>query len=260
MKFKIVIPSYNRIELLKERTLSFLEKHKMSKKLIYIFVVREEYTKYREELHDDYNIIIGKKGISNQRGFISEYFDEGVPLVSMDDDIKEIHELFINSNDKKKLRPLPEGGFKQLLFMTFKEMTQRSIRMCGFYPVKNAFFMSRTTSLDLKFCIGQFRLFYNFREIETNRKYTLLEDYETTLKYFLYDDSKIMRKNYICMEADYNRLPGGLSDTADRRYIVKEKEVNDFYHDFQVYCFIKERPPDRIDIGLKTKAGGLNIW
>ena len=64
----------------------------------------------------------------------------------------------------------------------------------------------------------------------------------------------------MCVEADYDRLPGGSSDTADRRYVVKEKEVNDFYHDFQVSCFIEERPPDRTDVGLKTEAGGLNAW
>ena len=256
MKFKIVIPSYNRVEILKERTLSFLEKHKINKDSIYIFVVREEYDKYANALHDDYNIVIGKKGISNQRSFISDYFKEGEPLISMDDDVKELLELY-TFNNKKKLKPLK--AFKQLLYTTFIDMRIRSVRMCGFYPVKNAFFMSHTTSLDLKFCIGQFRLFFNFKEIEMNRKYTLLEDYETTLKYYLYDDSKIMRKNYICMDADYNKLPGGLSDTADRRYVVKQKEVELFYHDFSVYCFIKEKL-DRIDIGFKTKAGGLNIW
>ena len=258
MKFKIVIPSYNRVEILKERTLAFLDKHKMDKNLIYIFVVREEFGKYQEALHSDYNIIIGKKGISNQRGFISEYFDDGTPLVSMDDDIKDIYELYYSPTNKKKIKPIL--CLKRLLYLSFLEMTQRKVRMCGFYPVKNPFFMNRTISMDLKFCIGQFRLFYNFKEIETNRQYKLLEDYETTLKYFLYDDNKIMRVNYICMEADYNKLPGGLSDTADRRYATKEKEVYEFFHDFQVYSFIKERPPDRIDIGLKTKAGGLNIW
>jgi len=260
MKFKIVIPSYSRIDILKERTLAFLEKHKMSRKLIYIFVVEEEANAYKEALHDDYNIITGKKGIAEQRGFISEYFDEDAPLVSMDDDIRDIYELYINDNEKKRKRPLAEGGFKHLLYSTFLDMRKAGVRMCGFYPCKNPYFMSHTTSLDLKFCIGQFRLFYNFKEVETSRKYKLLEDYETTLKYYLYDNSKIMRKNYICMDADYNGLEGGLRATADRRYMVKKKEVEDFYHDFSVYCFIKERFPEKIDIGFKSKANGLNIW
>tara|TARA_R110000765_G_scaffold191125_3_gene296307 strand:+ start:206 stop:973 length:768 start_codon:yes stop_codon:yes gene_type:complete len=253
----IVIPSYNRVNILKERTLSLLERHNINKKSINIFVVREEYAKYKNGLHDDYNIIIGKKGIAEQRGFISDYFQEDEALVSMDDDIKEILELH-EKNDKKYIKPCIDLSL--LINKTFDEMRQQNVRMCGFYPVKNAFFMSPTTSLDLKFCIGQFRLFFNYKEIEMNRQYKLLEDYETTLKYYLYDDSKIMRKNYICMDADYNKLKGGLNDVADRRYIVKKKEVEQFYYDFNVYCFVKNRPPNKIDIGFKRKANGLSIW
>ena len=38
-------------------------------------------------------IIIGKKGIANQRNFISNYFDEGQYIISMDDDVEEFQML-----------------------------------------------------------------------------------------------------------------------------------------------------------------------
>jgi len=35
-------------------------------------------------------IVIGKKGITNQRKFISSYFDEGKYIVFIDDDVEAI--------------------------------------------------------------------------------------------------------------------------------------------------------------------------
>lgn len=254
---KFVIPSYNRLDILKSRTLALLEKHKIPKNSIYIFVVREEHSKYHKGLHLEYNIVIGKKGISNQRAFISEYFDDHEPLISLDDDVREIYSLYKNCLGKKAIEPIKD--LKKMIKSTFHLMDVQKIRMCGFYPVKNPFFMKFDISYDLKFCIGQFRLFYNIKDIEMNRKYKLLEDYETTLKYYLWDDGHIMRRNNICMDADYNKLPGGLKETADRSYEEKKKEVEEFNHDYWVYSFIKEKG-NKIDIGLKAKTSEFNIW
>ena len=254
---KFVIPSYNRLEILKSRTLTMLERHKIPKNSIYIFVVEEEHTTYCKGLHLEYNIVIGKKGISNQRAFISDYFDVHEPLVSLDDDVKEIYTLYKNCLGKKAIQPIKD--LKKMIESTFNIMEIQQVRMCGFYPVKNPFFMKFDITYDLKFCIGQFRLFFNVKEIEMHRKYKLLEDYETTLKYYLWDEAKIMRRNNICMDADYNKLPGGLKETADRSYTEKKKEVEEFHFDYWVYSFIKEKG-DKIDIGLKAKTNEFNIW
>ena len=42
---------------------------------IYIFVIDEEYDAYASVLSDDYHIIVGERGIANQRNFISNYFN-----------------------------------------------------------------------------------------------------------------------------------------------------------------------------------------
>ena len=75
---KIVIPSYNRDRI---QTLDHLKNYD-----VYIFVVEEEYDKYLS-LYPEHNIIVGVKGIMNQRNFITDYFDDGEILVCMDDDI-----------------------------------------------------------------------------------------------------------------------------------------------------------------------------
>lgn len=75
---KIVIPSYNRDTI---KTLDHLKNYD-----VYIFVVEEEYDKYLS-IYPEHNIIVGVKGIMNQRNFITDYFDDGEILVCMDDDI-----------------------------------------------------------------------------------------------------------------------------------------------------------------------------
>ena len=74
MPTKFAIPSYNRVDILKSNTIAMLEHYKIPKKQIYIFVVEEEYQQYKDALPDYKNIIIGVKGLYNQRNFITNYF------------------------------------------------------------------------------------------------------------------------------------------------------------------------------------------
>ena len=250
MNWVIAIPSYNRVSILKERTLTMLESYNIDKRKIFIFVVGGQQLEYSKNLHNDYNIVIGKKGISNQRAFISEYFDEDRPIISLDDDVKNLYEI----NKLKKLKKIT--CLKCLIYETMYDMKSNKVNMCGFYPVPNPFFMKHNTSFNLKFCIGQFRIFFNKKSIETSREYILLEDYEMSLKYYLHD-GRIMRYNNICMSADYNKLAGGLKETTDRSYERKIQEVEAFYIQYSDYCFIKNKRND-IDIGLKESK--LAIW
>ena len=88
-----VIPSLARHSIINEKTLKLLNNYNITKNSIYVFVVEEEYEKYRKEIDKDINIIVGEKGIAEQRAFISRYFNEGEKLVSLDDDISKIYEL-----------------------------------------------------------------------------------------------------------------------------------------------------------------------
>ena len=79
MCYKIVIPSYKREKIIKQKTLALLERHYIDKKNIYIFVEEDELEIYKKELITDsnqYNIIKGAKGIGKQREAISDYFNE----------------------------------------------------------------------------------------------------------------------------------------------------------------------------------------
>ena len=92
----IAIPSYNRYDIISNKTLKTLYEGNVSKNKIFIFVANKEQYKLYEENVDNklyHKIIIGKLGITNQRIFISKYFPIGQYIVSFDDDIEEVSKL-----------------------------------------------------------------------------------------------------------------------------------------------------------------------
>ncbi len=242
---KFVIPSLARYSIINNKTLKLLSDYNVSKKDIYVFVVEEEAELYREQIDPEINIVVGVKGISQQRAFISSYFNEGEKLVSLDDDISKIYELF-----NGKLTEL--DSIYKLCDKAFTMLNGEG--MAGVYPTDNPYYMSHTISTDLKFCIGQMRMFYNSHATENSRTYKLLEDYETSLKYWL--EKKIIRFNNICLKADFNKLAGGLKSTCNRDYHTKALEVDKFYNENKSYCFVSDRLTKtgrKIDIRFKNK-------
>ena len=94
--YVIAIPTYNRENVIADKTLTTLLYGGISKNKIYIFVAN----KAQAQLYKDavpkshYNeIIVGKIGIANQRQYISKYFPLNQYIVSLDDDIEEVQML-----------------------------------------------------------------------------------------------------------------------------------------------------------------------
>ena len=98
ISYIIAIPSYKRHIIIKNQTLAVLEKYKILPSLIYVFVANKtEEILCKTSLDNAYQkkikIVIGKKGLKNQRNFISSYFPKMTCIVQMDDDIKGIYKL-----------------------------------------------------------------------------------------------------------------------------------------------------------------------
>ena len=100
-----VIPSYDRPLELKLKTLSTLKRHGIDKDKIFVFVANnEEYKRYEEKLDPGTykEIKVGELGIRNQRKYISQFFEEGIHIISMDDDIEELKwSIFMGSLSSK---------------------------------------------------------------------------------------------------------------------------------------------------------------
>jgi hypothetical protein len=237
MDYKIVIPSLGRADILCERTLPLLlEFYEIEPSNIFVFVVENEYLEYRNKIDENnkVNVIVGVKGIAQQRAFISNYFEEGQFILSLDDDIRRISEL-----EGDKLFDLK--SLKDLIKIVKEIFLETESACCGVYPTNNPFFMSQMVTSNLKFLIGAMRFYLNDREIETNTDYSLLEDYNKSILYYK-KYKTISRLNYITIDHDCNgKLKGGLSSINDRSYHYKALEVQKFQENFKLYCSVNDR-------------------
>ena len=230
MDYKIAIPSHNRSNIIKSKTLAFLSKHNIPKDNIYIFVAEDEIATYKKNL-PTYNIIKGSKGLKNNRSSISLYFDENTRVCSIDDDVKDI------INFKKDYIKNLDYLIKDI----FNYLEATGLKLGGIHPCDNPFFYAENISNDLKFICGAFRCFINTRLCE-RRTFTLLEDYETTIRYYLYCGG-VARFNHLGVIANYKTLSGGLKEY--RTDDLKKKEVEEFSKKYSNFC--------------KTKKEGMEI-
>ena len=241
MDYKIVIPSYKRADILRQRTIQMLMNYNIPMEKVYVFVVQEELNEYKNVLPNQCNIIVGVKGVARLRDFIGNYFDDGQALVSLDDDIVGLHQL--DTITESKTKPLKD--LETLIYDTFFKLNVHELNLAGIYPVNNYYFMKDTETTDLRFIIGQFKIYYNKKHLE-KRNFYLLEDFETTLKYYL-NDGGVLRLNYISIEANIHTLRGGIEDRTLPKKKIEVKEFKEKYHN---YCDIKYRNNGDVDVRL----------
>ena len=228
----IAIPSYKRHITIKKQTLSVLEKHKIPTSIVYVFVANKTEEKlYRKSLDNSYQkkitIVVGKKGLKNQRNFISSYFPEMTCIVQMDDDIKGIYKL-INYNKKNrrenKLKVI--NGLDRFIKKAFFDCYATKSYLWGVYPVYNAYFMFEKVTNDLRFITGPF--FGIINRHNKNLKLTLneKEDSQRTLQYFVLD-GRVIRFNNITIDTEYYKNKGGMQEEGTDR--KKEAMISALY-------------------------------
>ena len=149
MTYVVAIPTYNRVQEVTNKTLATLKEGGVSKNKIYLFVAnKQQYDLYEKNVPKNLynNIIIGKKGITNQRIFISQYFKEGQYVISMDDDVEELE--FLKGEKLVRLKDI-----NNFFINAYKLMKKEQLFIWGIYPVRNPFFMYNELTFDLRFII-----------------------------------------------------------------------------------------------------------
>jgi len=219
MSYKICIPSYSRENILVSHTLTTLQENSILTKHIYIFVVKEQYESYKNAIKkatgggDQYHIIIGVKGLVNQRNFIENYFTEGDHLIFMDDDIKQIDLSLSNFST-----------LQDFFVSAFQECIKHNSFIFAPYPVFNSFYRETKEPLStcLKFIIGAFYGIIN-RPNDFDLKITDFtdgdekEDTFRTLLYFIKDGS-VLRFNRVGFKTFYyGKDGGGMGKLQERR-------------------------------------------
>jgi hypothetical protein len=212
--YVVAIPSYNRSREIVAKTLATLKKGLVNPNSIYIFVAdEEEYSVYKnavpKELYNE--IIIGLKGIVNQRNFISSYFSENQYIVSMDDDVERMEELH-----GEKLEPI--ANLHKFFIDAYLMLLEKKLYLWGVYHVKNAFYMLDKPPLTtkFKFCVGVVHGYINRKtsDLVLNEQAESKEDYERSILHFK-KDGGVLFYNHVSFETKYY-AEGGLGLVGDR--------------------------------------------
>ena len=218
VNYVVAIPTYKRAKEVAEKTLKTLKEGGVPKSRIYLFVANKDEAAVYESMVDPrlYNeIVIGKKGIANQRKFISKWFDEGQYIISIDDDVEELQTL--NKSGEKLNKITHVADFFQ---EAYKLLKKEKLSIWGIYPVRNAFFMKPNITTDLRFIIGVLFGYINRhkKKLEPSTRAESKEDYEQTILYYKMDGG-VMRFNYITPKTKFNAV-GGLG--KDRQKMNKD--------------------------------------
>lgn len=218
MSYIIAIPSYNRVKILRSKTIKLLESHKIPKKQIIIFVANKtEEALYKPEFKD-YKIVIGKKGLKNQRNFIQDYFPVNTHIVQMDDDVGQLYQLKMTNNpDKYKQKTMILlTNLDKFIKDSFKYTKQHGFYLWGIYPIDNAYFMSPKISHDLRIIVGPFWGHINRHISSLKNTIEEKEDIERSIKYYI-KDCGIVRFNNVSVYTTYYNTPGGMGKLEDRK-------------------------------------------
>lgn len=250
MDYVVAIPSYARAETLKEKTIALLERNKIPKEKIYIFVANKEEEKVYKEHLKDYKIVVGVKGLLEQRNFMTKYFKEGQKIVYMDDDIEDV---YVKKSADKKVKKLEDLPLKSFFPVAFKTLEKENLYIWGVNPVLNAYFLYQSVSKDLRYIIGAF-----YGVINRHDKDILLklqsekEDVERTLRYYK-KDGGVLRFNFITIKTKFY-APGGIAaeyGTKEKRLAESKGAVQRLLKEFPEYGTMKTRPSGIVEFVFK---------
>jgi hypothetical protein len=242
----VAIPSYQRADTLREKSLTTLKKYGIPVGKINIFVAnREEEALYKEKIpsHMYNKIIIAQKGLKEARNFISNYYPKGKHILFLDDDLKG----FIEYDESKPRHEKPLVSLQKVIQRGFKECEKNGCRLWGIYPSANGFFMKPTVTTDLKLIVGCFFGIINPGLSEMKIAISEKEDYYRTLKMYELDGC-VVRLNFVAPKTAFYKEPGGMQ-TNPRRRQEQEEAVK----------FLLKLYPDWVKLNPSRKSGFMEM-
>jgi len=239
MSYMVAIPSYKRVETLKNNTLNMLNKQNVPIKNIIIFVANKKEESIYKHFLPQYKIVVGKKGLLSQLNFIRDYFREGEHIVRIDDDVEAIFQpihsktKFDNGKiNRKQLNKTILIDLNHFIIEAFKIAVEKGFHLWGINQTSNPFFMTEGYSTDLRLIVGAFNGMINTHKkeydyvISTPKNY-MNDDIEKTIIYYK-NDGGVLRFNDISMLTKFITNEGGIMNdlgNIDNRF-KKVREQN----------------------------------
>ena len=191
----VAIPSYKRAQTISKKTLSFLRDSRYPADRIHIFVAdEEEFKEYNRLVSENLygELIVGVKGLKEQRNFISSFYPEDEIIIQMDDDVITIKSI------------LP---FLTLVEIGVNSLYGRTAGLWGVLPNDDGRRFKDATTSHLAHILGSFFIIRNHRDIQMT--YTEKEDMERSIVYFR-RYGKVLRYQNAGVATTYRKGEGGL--------------------------------------------------
>ena len=222
MDYIIAISSYRRSKICNAKTLTTLKHLAIPKQLINIFIVDDDLSAYQQDCDPQlYNqLIVGIKGLPQQRQFISDFYPENTRIISLDDDIESLDlslTSFKNADD--------------FFNFAFSECERLHSYIWSIYPVYNPYFRKRVQFMTtyLSYMCGAFYGYINRRDEDLKLTITFdggnKEDFERSILYYL-KDRITLRFNFVGFETkNYGTDGGGLGCLKARFEMMKTNSI-----------------------------------
>jgi cellulose synthase/poly-beta-1,6-N-acetylglucosamine synthase-like glycosyltransferase len=247
-KYVVAIPTYNRSEIIAKKTLETLNRGGVPAKCIYIFVANDaERDAYANVVPSTLfkKIVVGVKGITDQRKFIVKYFAEGTRVVSMDDDVEKFLRL---SRNGEKLVDFKKGDLDRFIKKAFDNAEAHNLFLWGIYPMRYAYYMKHNVTTDLRLILGTAYGFICRHDADLVPTVGEKEDYENTIRHFL-KDGGVMRFNNICLKTIYHS-PGGLGKLTEERLQANKIAAEHLQQKYPDLVTIFKRPNGMTEVRL----------
>jgi hypothetical protein len=248
MSYVIAIPSYQRAEILKDKTLKMLQESHISSKKIYIFLANdEEKINYEKIIPKSmyYKIVVGVKGINEQRKFIVKYFPNKKQIVSIDDDVSELLEMDKN----EKMQPIK--NINTVFDTAFEDLKKNKLYLWGLFPTPNPFYMvgQKPVTTELRFIIATIYGFINRHDMILKSNIEEKEDVENSLRYYIRDGG-VIRYNRISFKTKFKNSSGGLGG-IEKRFKANEEAAKYLCATYPEYARLKIRKNGMHEVTLR---------
>jgi hypothetical protein len=247
--YVVAIPSFQRSEVIVKKTLETLRKGGVPEKCIHIFVANEtERAAYSANI-TSIKIVVGVKGITEQRRFIVKYFAEGTRVFSIDDDVEKFLRL---SRDGQKLVDFKKGDLDRFIKKAFDKAEAHKLFIWGVYPMRYAYFMKHNVTTDLRLILGTAYGFICRHDKDLVPTVGEKEDYENTIRHYL-KDGGVLRFNDICLKTIYHS-PGGLGKLTEERLYANAVAAAQLQKTYPDLMTVFKRPNGMTEIKLRGRG------
>jgi len=247
--FKVAIPSYRRSDVIADKTLATLRRGGVALSDIYIFVVDDEQEAY-EKACPGYQVIVGLKGVIEQRNFILDYFPLDTNIVMMDDDVTQVYQC-LSEKTKEEIVDLPSLFCRMIIQMNVEKVT-----ICGCYPVDNIkfAFANKEITTDFRYLIGVLTIIKNKKDSQLLVAPSDSASHEDKIRtlYYYKKEGKTLRFNHICFKTKYFAKGGQCALDSNRleRHSQQSEELCKKFPEF----FRIKKSKNIIDIAFKKQT------